>query len=704
MDNLIKRIYFFYVILIGLTIWITGNIIYLQYFAPKALTSDDIAYRQEEIEANRGSILAKDGRPLSVSLPYYQIRMDCMVPEESLFNSEVENLAKALSQFFNDKSANSYKEELIKARKENKRYKALGNRLVDYSEMLEIKKFPIFKLGVNKGGIITEQKNKRINPYGRLAYRTIGFMNTEGVRVGIEGSYDQYLKGIPGKQRVQRMLGGEWVPIIGEEIELPKDGLDILTTIDVDIQEVAENALRDQLSRSNVFEGATAIVMEVKSGAIRAVANMKRGRKGEFDESYNYAVGFATEPGSTFKLATLVALIEDGYVNLETKVDAGDGKWRYSTHTFSDTGNKGYGEINVKEAFEKSSNVSFAKLAVKHYANNEKRYVEKIKTMRLNEKFNLGIMGEANAVIHSPGDKIWSKLTLPSMSIGYATLLTPLQTLAFYNAIANNGKMMKPYFVENMQRDGIIEEKLGPQEIEGAICSSKTLRMVHTALRGVVENGTAKSINDERYLISGKTGTARIAFDGRYIDASGNRKHQASFAGFFPSDNPQYSVIVVLYTNLTRDNFYGGAWAAPVFKQIADKIYSFNPQWNNPLDPKVKKDTTGNLPHILAGRGESVRNAVELLALAQKITVSKGEWLREDTVSNTLTNYELIKDTVPNVLDMGLKDAIYLLENMGYRVNFRGRGRVISQNPSAGEFLQKNGLMEITLSNNYENR
>ncbi len=534
---------------------VIGRIVQLQYFTKLDVSSDEISFRIEEIEATRGSILACDGRSLSSSIPFYQIRMDCSAPNETVFNSNIEELSKALSKFFGDKSAAEYKSELTEARKKGKRYKSVGNRLVDYSELLIIKNFPIFNLGANRGGIISEQKNKRSNPYGKLAYRTIGFINSLGVGVGIEGSYDFYLKGIPGKQTVQRMLGGEWKPIDNENMIAPNDGFDVKTTLDIDIQEVAENALREQLALSDVFEGATAIVMEVKTGAIRAIANMKKNPNGQFDESYNYAIGQATEPGSTFKLATLVALIEDGYVTLDTPIDAGDGKWTYSTKTFTDVTHGGYGLINVQKAFEKSSNVAFAKLAVEYYANNEKKYVDRLNNMKLNEKFNLDIMGEGRAVIHSPGDPMWSKLTLPMMAMGYASLLTPLHTLTFYNAIANNGKMMKPYFVENLQKNGVIEKSFLPQELSGSICSKSTIEAVHKALRGVVEHGTAKAYNDPRYSISGKTGTAQIAFDGRYIDSQGYRKHQASFAGFFPSENPQFSAIVVLYTNKPGQTF-----------------------------------------------------------------------------------------------------------------------------------------------------
>ena len=521
--------------------------------------------------------------------------------------------------------------------------------------------------------------------------------------MGIEGSYDYYLKGIPGKQTVQRLLGGEWMPVNEEETIMPQDGMDVRTTIDIEIQEAAENALRNQLSLSDVFEGATAIVIEVKTGAVRAITNMKKMDNGEFDESFNYAISQATEPGSTFKLATLVALIEDGYVNLETPVDAGNGRWKYSTKEFTDVTKGGYGLIDVRKAFEKSSNVAFAKLAVEYYANNEKKYVDRLHNMKIGEKFNLDIMGEGRSVIHSPGDAMWSKLTLPMMAMGYASLITPLHTLAFYNAIANGGKMMKPYFVESLQKHGEVEKIFEPQEMSGSICSQSTIKLVHEALRGVVEHGTGKGINDPRYKISGKTGTAQIAFDGRYIDSQGYRKHQASFAGFFPSDDPKYSAIVVLYTNKTRANFYGGSWAAPVFKQISDRIFVNNPQWGEPVKGDGK--STPSYAKVLSGNSEEIKKIAKQIPSTKVNFALPGEWvnIEKDSLERVVAR-ELreVADSVPSVLNMGLKDALYLLENKGYRVKFSGKGRVITQNPLPGSGLEKNGIINIELSERYE--
>ena len=703
MKDIISKVGIIYFFMVLSALLVIGRIVHLQFFAELPVSSEEISFRTEEIEAVRGSILARDGRSLASSVPYYQIRMDCVFPEDTLFNNNIDALSAALADFFRDKSSVQYKSELISARKKGNRYKAIGNRLVDYSELMAVKRFPMFRERGNRGGFISEQRNRRNNPYGRLAYRTIGFINTNGVGVGIEGSYDYYLKGVPGKQTVQRLLGGEWMPVNEQQSVMPQDGMDVRNTIHIDIQDATENALRNQLPLSDVFEGATAIVMEVETGAVRAIANMKKMSNGEFDESFNYAIGQATEPGSTFKLATLVALIEDGYVNLGTPVDAGNGRWKYSTKEFTDVTRGGYGLIDVKKAFEKSSNVAFAKLAVEYYANNEKKYVDRLHNMKIGEKFNLDILGEGRSVIHTPGDAMWSKLTLPMMAMGYASLLTPLHTLAFYNAIANGGKMMKPYFVESLERRGVAEKIFEPQEMSGSICSKSTIKLVHEALRGVVEHGTAKALDDPRYKISGKTGTAQIAFDGRYIDSQGYRKHQASFAGFFPSDNPKYSAIVILYTNKTRANFYGGSWAAPVFKQISDRIYTINPQWNSPVEGKGK--LTASRPLILSGKRAETEKIITSLPSVKPEMQAKGEWIsvERDTLNRVvIKDSPAITDSVPSVLNMGPRDALYILENCGYRVRFNGKGRVVAQNPSVGSAIEKNGIIEIELSEKYE--
>jgi len=687
-NKVLARILLVYTIFALAGVVVLAQIVYLKFFSDYRTIATEIAYSPEEIEANRGNILAYDGRFLATSVPYYQIRIDCLAPADTTFQKEVTGLSVALANLFKDKSASAYEREIRNAKENGKRYKQLGNRDVTHLELEKIKQFPLFRHGPNLGGFIAVQRNKRNYPYGRLAFRTIGFINNQKQGVGIEYSCDFDLKGYPGKQMTQRLPGGERIPLSNTPLIRPQDGYDIQTTLDIDIQEAAETALRNQLARSDVFEGATAVVMEVTTGAIRAIANMKKNEDGSFDESYNYAIGAATEPGSTFKLATLIALLEGGYLSLSSKVDAGNGRWSYSGHTFRDVTSVGYGNISVLQAFGKSSNVSFAQLAVKHFSGKEKEYVDKLYNMKLRENLNVEILGEGQSMVRYPTDQLWSRLSLPMMSIGYEVLLTPMHTLTFYNAIANGGKMMKPYFIEGHKRYGNVERAFRPQTLSGAICSKSTIDSVHKALRYVVQEGTAKSINDSRYEISGKTGTAQIAFDGKYID-NGYRKHQASFVGFFPSDHPRYTMIVVLYTRKTRDNFYGGTWAAPVFKEIADKIYSTGNDWSDPIIREKSPEIIQ--PPLLAGNEHYSNDIIHILS-GKKHRSSANNAPPAKWASNLLDEV-----SVPDVKGMSLRDALYLLERKGVKVTVVGMGEVVAQNPAPGTPLDGVRNVEITL-------
>ncbi|MCZ2416971.1 MAG: penicillin-binding protein 2 [Burkholderiales bacterium] len=563
-----------------------GQIVHLQFFSDYKDQLDAIVFRNIEVQAYRGSILDCDGRVLATTVPFYEVRMDCSIPDDLMLNRHLGDLSVALSRFFGNKSAAAYENEIIQARvgkKPGYRNLLLGNRLVSYDELQKIKQFPIFSQGQFRGGLIANQKEKRIYPYGRLAYRTIGYISEdEQTGVGIEYAYNSYLKGNPGKERVRRRSGDDkWVPVSSQPEVAPKDGLDIVPTIDIDIQGAAESALREQLSVDSTFEGATTVVMEVGTGAIRAIVNMKRMSDGTYDETFNYAISESTNPGSTFKLATLIALLEDGYVRLTDSIATGRNGWNYYGKTFTEA-TSSYGTITVQQAFEKSSNVAFAKLAVEKYGNREKQFINRLYNMKLNERLNIELIGEGRAQIPFPGEGGWSRLSLPMIAMGYEMMLTPLHVLTLYNAIANNGRMVTPYFIERFMQHGRLVEQSERTLLSGTLCTSATLKAVHQALRGVVENGTASRINDPRYNISGKTGTAQIAYDGAYVH-NGYRKHQASFVGFFPSEDPKYSMIVILYSSPTRGNFYGASWAAPVFKKIADHIYITNPFWNAPL-------------------------------------------------------------------------------------------------------------------------
>ena len=662
------------------------------------VTAEDI-YRQQVLMPSRGSILSYDGKPLAVSIPVYELRWDSRAMSQDTLDKYIDSLSLRLAGMFKDKSAAAYKRDMLNARRDNNRYYRIGNRDVDYGELETIKDFPLFRLGQFKGGLIADMENQRVNPYGKLADRTIGYLNADGGGTGVEYTYDYRLRGEKGIQTVHRTLGDQWIPVNGAEARPAVDGCDIRTTIDVRIQEAAETELRRQLAMSDVFEGGTAVVMDVKTGAVRGIANMFKTGDGTFDESYNYAIAHATEPGSTLKLAALTAMIEDGYINLDTPVDGEDGIWYYGGVRITDTHRGGYGKMTAKEAFEKSSNIAFAKMITESYGDNPSTYISRLHNMKLVEKLNLDIEGEGYAYVTSPEDPQWSASTLASLGYGYAITLTPMHILTFYNAVANGGKMMRPYFIEDFERNGIIEEKFGPSVVIGSICSRNTLKDVREALRGVVENGTAKICNDPRYAIAGKTGTARVAINGKYEDPDGYRRYQASFAGYFPADNPRYSCIVVLYTGKTKGNFYGATWAAPVFKRIADKIYTSHPEWNTPIhtDGSIPDDN----PRIAPGLAGRNGLPLEYFPMKFKPRTKGMGWISVETANSTgtpvITPISIAQDTIPDVTGMGIKDALYLLENEGYTVTFSGAGHVASQNPAAGSPAGKGSRITLTL-------
>lgn len=692
-----KRFLYVYVLFLVAGAAAIGRIIAVQTSRDR-VTAEDI-YKEQVLMPSRGSILSYDGRPLAVSIPVYQLHWDSEAMSRETLMSGIDSLSLCLSQLFGDKSASRYRKDLLQARKDGKRYYRIGNRDVDFGELEEVRGFPIFRLGQFKGGLIADTRSDRINPYGKLADRTIGYLNADGGGTGIEYTYDYRLRGEKGIQTVHRSLGGQWIPVNGAPAEPAVDGCDIRTTIDVRIQEAAETELRAQLAMSDVFEGGTAVVMDVATGAVRGIANMFKKSDGSFDESYNYAIAHATEPGSTLKLAALTAMIEDGCITLDTEVDGGDGIWYYGGARITDTHRGGYGKMTALEAFEKSSNIAFAKMITESYGDNPSAYVSRLHSMKLMEKLSLDIGGEGYAYITSPDDPQWSMSTLASLGYGYAVTLTPLHILTFYNAVANGGKMMRPYFIEDFERDGITVEKLGPSVVSGSICSKSTLAAVRKALRGVVENGTAKNCNDPRYAIAGKTGTAKVAENGRYEDEHGYRRYQASFAGYFPADDPKYSCIVVLYTGKTRGDFYGATWAAPVFKRIADKIYTSHPEWNSPVSSKgaVPPDN----PRIASGLAGRNGMPVDYLPMNSRPQTGKAGWIQvrqgEDGEPPAVSSLTIEQGTVPDVRGMGLKDALYLLENEGYRVTFSGSGRVRTQTPEAGSGLARGGRITLEL-------
>lgn len=702
--EIVWRVGVIYIIMLAFAILVVGKIFYLQMIEggkwkekAQTLTLKDIT-----IESNRGDILAADGRLLASSVPYYEIRMDTRSTgmDDHTFNSNIDSLAMKLSELFKDKSAAEYKNELVTARRNGERFHLIKRR-VNYNQLKELKKFPIFRLGQYKGGFIALQTNLRIQPHVSLASRTIGYTTKGegGNVVGIEGAYDEELKGVEGVRLMQRINGNIWMPVHdGNEVE-PKDGKDVVTTIDVDLQDVAESALLRQLLRQEAHHG-TAVLMEVSTGEIKAIANLERNSKGEYKESYNYAIGESRAPGSTFKLASAIALLEDGYVDLDDTVSTGDGKVVYYDKPITDTKRGGHGTITFREVIEVSSNVGISKLITRYYTGKEEKFINRLYSMNLNNRLGIEIKGEGEPEIKYPGDKLWSGVTLPQMSIGYEVRLTPLQMLTFYNAIANDGKMVKPKFVKGLMYHGDLVETFDTEVLKQSICSRSTLRKVQEMLEGVVEQGTATNIRNNNYKIAGKTGTAQIANEESGYSDKSKISYQASFVGYFPADNPKYSCIVVVNAP-SRNVYYGNLVAGPVFKEIADKVYATNFEMHESLNlARANANDEIKIPYTKNSHKEELKYALTDLGIDVNDDEVVTNWVLTTKLDSCvkLRNRTIEENLMPNVKGMGAKDALFILENLGLSVELKGRGTILNQSIKPGTRISKGDLVVLEMS------
>ncbi|MCK4663695.1 MAG: transpeptidase family protein [Bacteroidales bacterium] len=689
-----------YVTIIIFALIIIGKIIFLQIVEKEKWNkANTLTMKNIIIKPNRGDICAWDGRLLASSVPYYEIRMDlkCEGLTNKSFKYNIDSLSLCLSNLFKDKSKSRYKQELINARYKGERYHLI-KRKVTYTQLKQLKRFPIFRLGRFKGGFICMQGNKRVQPFVNLASRTIGYMNKgeSGTIVGVEGAYDDELKGIRGVRLMQKISGNVWMPVNnGNEIE-PRDGKDIITTIDVTIQDVAQNALLRQLTKHNARHGC-AVLMEVKTGEIKAITNFTRDSSGNYVEDYNYAIGESTEPGSTFKLPVLMVALEDGTIELTDSIDTEDGIVKYHDFPVRDSKKGGYGKITVQRVFEISSNIGISKIVTQHYYKKEQKFVERLYRMNINDKLNVEIKGEGEPYIKFPGDKLWSGISLPQMSYGYEVRLTPLQILNFYNAVANNGKMVKPKIVKAIRYHGEVIKTFDTQIINPAISSKATIKKAKKMLEGVVENGTAINLRNSNYKIAGKTGTAQIANNKYGYKYKSKISYQASFVGYFPADDPKYSCIVVINAP-SNEVYYGNLVAGPVFKEIADKIYATGFEMHDEIKfdenfmaktPPYSKN--GNLKEL-----ETVCKTMNINYLEEGVN---SEWVittKRDTVIE-IKNRFVKNNIVPNVKGMGLKDALFILENAGLNVVVVGRGVVTEQSLSPGERLINGDEITIKL-------
>ncbi|MGM0621482.1 MAG: penicillin-binding protein [Bacteroidota bacterium] len=701
--SIVSRIAIIYFILLLFGIAVIFKMVSVQQIKNErwAQIAKNLEENTLRVEPNRGNICADDGSVLATSVPGYFVRIDLAAEGvKRVFNNQSDSLAHALSAFFKDASKNVYARRLNEAYRKGDRGFMLTPRKVDYHELQQIKKFPILRRGRFGGGMIIEQENKRLNPLGSLALRTIGDLNKGaygGVHgnigyTGLEGAYEQYLKGKEGISYKEN-LSGRWVT--RTEIE-PRNGMDLITTINIKLQDITESALFRQLEKMNADWG-TAILMEVETGEIRAISNLGR-ENGYYFENYNYAMGHAGnyEPGSTFKLVSLVAAMEDGLIDTSDVFDTGSGVWKYKGQTIYDSDYRygGHGEMTVKEIFEKSSNVGVAKIITSCYEKSPEDYVDRIYNFGLNKPLGMEIKGEGQPFFKYPGDSDWWGTTLAWMSYGYESKMTPLQVLTFYNAVANDGRMVKPRMVKEIRDKGMLVKQFKTEVLNPMITTKETLGKAQKLLEGVCENGTGQSLQNPWFKIAGKTGTAQVA-----TGQAGYEKgmYLASFAGYFPADDPKYSLIVTV-NNPRGGTYYGGSVAGPVFKEIAEKVYAVRILFDDAPEEKPLPSKP-QLPEIKNGNPENIIRLAEELSIENMEGKPSSGLVKVKKVDNRiiLDENETAVGTVPDVTGMGASEAIFLLENAGLQVRLKGMGKVVQQSLTPGAKANRGDIVYITL-------
>ena len=631
----------FYSLVVGLTLFafvLIGKLIYIQFYIGEegVNVGSGTIIKNIVLEPSRGDIYSADGSILATSIPRYELHWDAIVPSETVFNLNKKVLADSL-ELIMDRSSDEILKTIEKVRFNKNRYWLVAKNL-SYSEYIRYKTFPIFNKSSYRGGLIAEQQIVREHPLGKIAERTIGYekkdKNGKFITVGLEGAFSQYLRGNSGLRLKQKIANGQWKPISDSNEKEPTEGYDLHTTLDVNIQDIAHNALLTQLEQFEAEHG-TVVVMEVKTGAIKAIANLGRTQEGKYFEKLNYAVGESHEPGSTFKLMGMIAALEDKVIDIDTPIETGNGKMTFfGKYKVTDSKRGGHGTISAARAFEVSSNVGLVKIVYDHYKSTPKQFVDRLYNMGLNKPLGLPITGEGLPKIPYPSDADWDGLDLPWMAYGYGISLTPLQTLTFYNAIANGGEMVKPRFINEISNFGNMPTKVFSKQIlNPSICSSETLTKVQDMMFNVVDKkwGTAHRIKDPMISMAGKTGTCQLDY------TTDKMEYIASFVGYFPAKKPKYSCIVVIHRPNKSKGYYGAIVAAPVFKKIAKKIYNDIPI---------------------------------------KVTIKPSDLKK---LENNLKN-----DTIPNVVGMSKEGAKLLLQAIGLKIILKGEGNVKRQSIDPG--------------------
>jgi cell division protein FtsI (penicillin-binding protein 3) len=656
-----------------------------------AKIAEETMFDYKTVKATRGNIYSDNGSLLATSLPFYKVAIDPTLAKKEIFDKGIDSLSMLLSRHYKDRSASEYKQLLKDARSTGKQYVVINRKQINYQTKKEMSSWPILREGRYKGGVIFEKIDVRYRPFSNLSRRTVGYVNEDGVGAGLEYSFNDALGGQNGEALFQKIAGGIWKPVFDGNNTKAVDGLDIQTTLDINLQDVAETSLYRHMQQHDADEG-TVVVMEVKTGHIKAISNLTRDGKGNYFEKFNHAVAGSFEPGSTFKLVTMMALLEETNIELTDSINTGNGEYTFYKKKVRDHHEGGYGKITIQQAFELSSNVAMAKLTDKHFGTKPEKFLDIVDKLKISKPLGVQITGETYPKITRPTDKNWSGITLPWMAYGYGFEISPLQTLTVFNAIANDGKMIKPIFVTSIKRADQPEKEFDTEVLNSKVCSNKTLNQLRLLLEGVVERGTAKNLKGANYRIAGKTGTAQILEDGHYT-----KKYITSFAGYFPAHQPKYSAIV-LVKNPKGFQQYGNNVAGPVFKEIADNIYARDLSLHLAMEKKTVVDP-GVFPVIRGGKQEELTMLTNELGVSTH-TATEEEWVKAAKNGNAITwkKNNLIKEHVPDVMGLTFRDAIYLLEKSGLRVVHEGKGRVSEQSLPAGARFAKGSRIYIRLS------
>jgi len=685
------RIIGLYLFVLLIAVAVVFKIVKVQQFDDLINTSSQPRFFT--VEAPRGNILSDDGSLLAISMPLYNIFLDMSVMSDVLFDRHIVEISDALSNLFEDKTAEEY-DQFLRLAKNSKKNKYVRLQLkATHNDLKVLKSLPIFKLGQNRGGLIAEQRPNRETPFGLLAQRTVGVLRDVNP-VGIERAFNQTLSGVDGRHLKRKIAQKVWVPQDSEGNYLPKAGKDIVTTINIDMQDVAEKALERTLIKENADWGCV-VLMEVETGEVKVIANLMKDTLDRVSEKYNYALAMHDAPGSTFKLASIIAGLEDGKFSVNDSVDLQRGRIKYYDRVMRDSPHD-FRKVTIEKAFVISSNVGISKIINESYKSDPTEYIDRIYKMGLSTPLELELPYPPALKMPVPNKGGWSGITLPWMSTGYEMALSPLHMLTFYNAIANKGKMMNPIFTTAILEDGKEIEYKKPVVVNPSICSESTIEKIMPLLVGVVEEGTAQNIRTDKYRIAGKTGTTVLNYAGR--KEGEDKKYQASFAGFFPADNPKYSCIVVV-SNPKNGQVYGSKVAAPIFKELADKVYALDMDIHSPISIA---ESFKNLPKVK--QGETDKTKVVLSQLNIDCETTDAAYMISQTTKSSVNllvrkvEEDLQNGRMPSLKGMNLQDAVYLLETYGFSVVTTGSGGIVKQSIKKGESIKKGSVIKLDLA------